>query len=226
MEYTYKEEVLRVYQHNYEKILNIFYPSKKSIGFTERNLTVNFSKAYEAIATAAGDECCSWFELPVNVNGRDHVDAVIINTTQKEILLIEAKRYMNLQNKVLEVIKDVERINTLDWIRELTDERSNDGERPVLQRIEDYKIFGVILADLWIENENRQVICELYQNHSGITDSKVFLEELQQFRKPVKEGLCLKDFCVDKPVDINTTRNVEKDYIRETYKLLSFSWVV
>ncbi len=78
MEYTYKREVLKAYQHNYEKILNIFYPSKKSTGFTERNLTVNFSKAYEAVAGSVGDVCCSWFELPVNENGKDHVDAIII----------------------------------------------------------------------------------------------------------------------------------------------------
>lgn len=226
MEYTYKREVLKAYQRNYEKILNIFYPSKKSTGFTERNLTVNFSKAYEAVAGAVGDVCCSWFELPVNVNGKDHVDVIIINITQKEILLIEAKRYMDLQKKVLEVIEDTERINTIDWIRELTDERSNGGERPVLQYIEDYKIFGVILADLWIEKENQQVIYELYQKKSGMTDSKEFLEELQQFRKSVKEGLCLKDFCVDRPVDVNTTRDVKIDYIKTTYKLLSFSWVV
>ena len=226
MEYTYKREVLKAYQHNYEKILNIFYPAKKSTGFTERNLTVNFSKAYEAIATAVGDECCTWFELPVNENGKDHVDAIIINITQKEILLIEAKRYMNLQRKVLEVIEDVERNNTIDWIRELTDERSKGGERPVLQYIEDYKIFGVILADLWIEKENQQVIYELYQKKSGMTDSKEFLEELQQFSKTVKAGLRLKDFCVDRPVDVNTTRDVKIDYIKTTYKLLSFSWVV
>ncbi len=96
----------------------------------------------------------------------------------------------------------------------------------MLQNIEDYKIFGVILADLWIEKENQRAIYELYQKKSGMTDSREFLEELQQFRKSVKKGLCLKDFWVDRPVDVNTTRDVKIDYIKTTYKLLSFSWVV
>ena len=94
-------------------ITNKFYPSIGSTDFQERNLTVNFSKAYER--TYSSDNVISWFEFQwidkYDGEKNKHFDCLIINITKKEIFLIEAKRYTNTTVKNTSIKKDIERIN-------------------------------------------------------------------------------------------------------------------
>ena len=85
------DKVFELYKENYEKIFDVFYPAKNSTGFTERNLSVNFCKAYETVFP----ESISWFEFQFGENNNLHYDALIINPKLKVILLIESKRFSN-----------------------------------------------------------------------------------------------------------------------------------
>ena len=51
------------YGDMYREILNEIYPAKNRTGFSERNLSVNFSKAFEKIACESGQKAISWFEF-------------------------------------------------------------------------------------------------------------------------------------------------------------------
>ncbi|PSV11638.1 hypothetical protein C0W59_19075, partial [Photobacterium kishitanii] len=70
----------------YEHILNRYYPAHNSTGFTERNLTNNFVAAMEK---ELGLDCISWFEAPICLENKAHIDAVIL--TDDSTILIEAK---------------------------------------------------------------------------------------------------------------------------------------
>ena len=77
--------VFENYRYNYQRIFSLLYPSKNSTGFTERNLSVNFANAYERINPSA----ITWFEFQFGENNNLHYDAVIIDTENKRLLLIE-----------------------------------------------------------------------------------------------------------------------------------------
>ena len=72
-------KVIDKYYDFYYKIFDSIYPAHNSTGFTERNQTVNFSKAIESLY----DDVISWFEYPVGDN--KHIDAIIINKGLKEV---------------------------------------------------------------------------------------------------------------------------------------------
>ena len=48
-DFSFFEQTLEECKARYEKILERLYPSKESTGFSEENLLVNFSKAYDLI---------------------------------------------------------------------------------------------------------------------------------------------------------------------------------
>ncbi len=142
MDKTFFDKVCVELKHNYEKIFEQIYPAKNSSGFTERNLSVNFAKAYEKIVTQQNQNCITWYEFQFGDKNNQHYDAVIINITTKEILIIEAKRYNDLPKKIYSTINDISRIN--NFPTEILNENS--------RRIADfnlYKIYGVVLADVW-----------------------------------------------------------------------------
>ena len=84
------------YKNYYECVFDVFYPSKNSTGFTERNLSVNFSKAYEKLNPKA----ITWFEFQFGEKNNLHYDALIINRETKELFLIESKRFSKLNKKI------------------------------------------------------------------------------------------------------------------------------
>lgn len=153
------ELVFSAYGSIYTHILENIYPAKNSTGFPERNLSVNFSKAYERIALEKGDNAYSWFEFQFGAMNSFHVDAVIINDTLQEIYIIESKRYSNPTAKMREVGEDIDRI--YDFIEELKKENLNEIIRIDLSKFEHY--YGIILADVWTETPLKKDILKAYE---------------------------------------------------------------
>lgn len=101
--------VFENYRYNYQRIFSLLYPSKNSTGFTERNLSVNFANAYERINPSA----ITWFEFQFGENNNLHYDAVIIDTENKRLLLIESKRFSNPHTKIASIANDIDRIQNV-----------------------------------------------------------------------------------------------------------------
>ena len=142
MDKTFFDKVCIKFKHNYEKIFEHIYPAKNSSGFTERNLSVNFAEAYEKTAMQLNQNCITWYEFQFGEKNNQHYDAVVVNITTKEILVIEAKRFNDLPKKIYSTVNDIHRIN--NFPAEILNENSC--------RITDfnlYKIYGVFLADIW-----------------------------------------------------------------------------
>lgn len=148
------EAIFGEYQNQYEKILSHIYPAKNSTGFPERNLSVNFVRAYEKVAEASGQECVSWFEMQFGENNTYHVDAVILNLTTQELLVIEAKRFNNPRSKIREIREDIDRI--YQFVAELKSQDRLDmgGVK---------RCYGFILADVWTETKVKDAILHSYQ---------------------------------------------------------------
>ena len=70
--------VFSEFRQNYIDILNVLYPSKNSTGFTERNLSVNFAKAYEQIVPTAH----TWYEFQFGTKNNLHFDAIIVDAAR------------------------------------------------------------------------------------------------------------------------------------------------
>ncbi|GFI61687.1 hypothetical protein IMSAG049_00848 [Clostridiales bacterium] len=194
-------DVFAEYENIYLKIFDNIYPAKNSTGFPERNLSVNFSKAYERITAAKDQESISWFELQFGVKNNFHADAVIINISSGELFIVEAKRFSNPSSKIKEISKDIMRIHEL--VSELREEN-----RIAMDRIQ--RCYGVILADIWTKRGLREDILKSYiagQKNPQDKNSfiKRFLPEL---------GIC------------NVQYDVRKIRIFKTYYLLSFLWEI
>ena len=159
-------DVFAEYQGIYQKILDSFYPAKNSTGFPERNLSVNLSKAYEKVAEVKGQKSISWFELQFGERNNSHVDAVIINLSTNELLVVEAKRFSNPALKMKEVSKDIERIHSL--VAELKTE-----DRIEMDKIK--KCYGIVLADVWIETDIKKQILKSYKADRKIRRTKKVL---------------------------------------------------
>lgn len=117
-----------------------------SAGFTERNLSVNFSKAYEHSAATLKQDIVVWFEFQISGKSRkndNHIDGVIINYSTKEIFMVESKRFSNPRQKKVEILEDMERLDADDIY-------STFNGR--IAHIEEYVIYGCILTDVWSEN--------------------------------------------------------------------------
>lgn len=147
-------DVFCEYQNYYEKILANLYPAKNSTGFPERNLSVNFVKAYEKVVEANGQECVSWFEMQFGEQNNYHVDAIIWNLSTHELVIIESKRFNNPTSKTKEIRNDIDRIHKL--VDELRTENRLD-----MSSIE--KCYGVILADVWTETDLKRSILHSYE---------------------------------------------------------------
>ena len=153
------DEVFKNYENIYRNILTKFYPSLGSTGFQERNLTVNFSKAFEKLY--GEDEIISWFELQFGEKKDNHFDCIIIK--EGEIYIVEAKRYTT-PKKEDSVKKDIDRI--IKFVKETIDSDTR------FSKFNDYNVYGVILADVWTESKPKENIRQKYID-------KVFFEKEQ-----------------------------------------------
>lgn len=119
----------------YSRILDDYYPSFKSIGFTERNLTYNFCSQYEKLRKKKS--LVVWQEAPLNpeICPNQHIDSLIIDW--KNTFLIEAKR-LNAREKVDSVVDDIDRLKKIATTPNL------------LNGVDGRNLHFVILADIWI----------------------------------------------------------------------------
>ena len=163
------EKVFDNFKAIYQRILSSFYPSLGNTGFQERNLTVNFSKAYEK--TFARDDVFSWFELQFGKKKNSHFDCLIVNRSQKELFLIEAKRFSNTTGKKKSVLEDVERIN--GFAKAKMDDR--------FQEFKDFKVFGVILADVWQENQKKKDLYESFKQGDFFKGEPLFADRSPEY---------------------------------------------
>ena len=193
------EKEFMEYHNIYERILSNFYPSLNSTGFQERNLTVNFSKAYEKINS--DKNIVSWFEFQFGEKRKEHIDCIIINETNKEIYLIESKRFVS-PRKTDEIIKDIKRI------KQIINDDNTYKER--VKNIDSYhKRYGIILADVWIENTQKREIFEKFKDEKFFSakefneldlyknDFNYFTHEFdngEYFRKSIKDEYALLSF--------------------------------
>ena len=150
MELEALESIFNLYKSRYLRIFEKIYPARNSTGFPERNLSVNFTKAYETYYSNC--DVISWFELQFGENDNYHLDAVVANYTTKEIFLVEAKRFSNLAKKKEEIKEDIVRIHKLK--EELLKECDCNSARIDLKMFN--SIYGVVLADLWTENDTKK----------------------------------------------------------------------
>lgn len=107
------QTIFQAYQAQYLHILQHIYPAKGKTGFPERNLTVNFSKAYEQTLAQHGREGVSWFELQFGPSSNTHIDAVFLDPGEGELVLAESKRFSGPTAKFHEVGEDIQRIHQL-----------------------------------------------------------------------------------------------------------------
>lgn len=206
--YLYKkfEQLFLDYRDNYARIFNVLYPSKNSTGFTERNLSVNFAKAYEAKNAAA----VTWYEWQFGEGNNLHYDAIIIDPVKKEILLIESKRFSVPKRKIRSVGADIRRISSF-----AADDRAEFSTR--IPELASYTVYGVILADVWCSQsgpKNKKAIWESFKNNSFLNDPR--LELTAEDKKLL--GDCAY-FVGDFP-DVSTSDTTIKD----KYHLLALVW--
>lgn len=197
------QTVFSEFRKNYIDILNILYPSKNSTGFTERNLSVNFAKAYEKVVPTAH----TWYEFQFGEKNNLHYDAIIIDAKRKELLIIESKRFSNTTGKMQEVKSDIIRIN-----KAATEYRSEFETR--INGFSDYSIFGVVLADVWTENNNKIQIKKEFQNAS-ILD--LLTEETIISQEQLKTCLCFVE---------SFENSTPYEWVNTNYSLLGLVWKV
>ena len=171
--------VFENYRNRYNRILTTFYPSIGSTGLQERNLTVNFAEAYKDAFHER--DVISWYELQFSKKVLDkdvqsgdadriaekennHLDCIIIDKTERKLFLVESKRFTNTTGKSTAITKDIERI--IDFAK-----GSVKDERFVrLDRLENFSVYGVILADVWTENRKKQEVLDSFKNEKYFSD--------------------------------------------------------
>jgi hypothetical protein len=155
----------------YAKIFKGYYPAHGSTGFTERNLTNNFVSSLEKVH----ENCIPWFEAPIDVVNKKHIDAVVFAPDLKSSVMIESKRFNNPNAKMKEIFGDLDRI------------RNESNQATIEKGIKGFEIskkYGVLLADVWIETKLKKQIFEdwdpIIREKSGIIiTKKTGAEDLQ-----------------------------------------------
>ena len=189
-------ETFAAYRSIYEKFFALTYEDVAEIKFAEKNLTVNFSKAYEATAARRGEEAFSFFE--VGFGNKKHLDCVIVNDTTGELFAIEAKRFgYQFHKKSQDIGRDINRI--AEFVNE-----------------EPWKNFpfryGVILADIW----------DIPRDYANWWDQNL---ESAEIISSYYDATFLNKFKIGGELS-NVQYNVQADISRRGYYLLSFWWEI
>lgn len=158
------EKLFENYKNRYESILDVLYPAKNSTGFTERNLSVNFAHVYEKDHPGS----VTWYEFQFGEKNNLHLDAIIVNKEQKEILLVESKRFKNATSQVSAVERDILRIC-------LSKDSYWEEFESRIEGFCDYHLYGVVLADVWTETKPKTKIKEAFENGTFVSK---YLENL------------------------------------------------
>ncbi|MDE6726434.1 MAG: hypothetical protein K2J80_00670 [Oscillospiraceae bacterium] len=221
MDANRRQEVFERYCEIYNVILSNMYPAKNSTGFPERNLSVNFSKAYEAVAKSAGEMVISWFEMQFGAGNNLHIDAVIINETVGDMLIVESKRFSDTEGKPKEVAEDIRRI--FNFIKELQDENKKGEPRIDLSKIKNR--YGVILADVWVKTDGKTGGKKEILN-SYIAGVQCPKSPESFLNKYCKEDLKDRDF-PNLVYNVYNMRDISfNDYNFEKYNLVSLIWQI
>ena len=202
------DKVLQRYKENYCRIFEKLYPSHGSTGFTERNLSVNFAKAYESISPDA----VTWYEVQFGPKNNLHYDTMIINPTKKEIVIVESKRLSHVKKKVGEIGEDIQRIREFKTkhLAEFTDR---------IPDLQDYSVVGVILADIWTEGDLKPAVKDSFCKK---TFGQLHLPQLFEDASWFLEG---QYFCKGF-ADINTPNLERGNTIPTNYYLVGMIWDV
>lgn len=205
---TYRifSDVFEKYRLNYRQIFSSFYPSKNSTGFTERNLSVNFAKAYEQMNPSS----ITWFEFQFGQVNNLHYDALIIDSANKRILLIESKRFSTPNKKIIGVGADIDRI------QQSIESYSQDFKSRIPDFL-NYSIYGVVLADVWTETRKKKQIYDAFKKAEFV---EVYLTEHLKKYPPLSEASYFVGDFADLPID------APKWDILQTYHLVSFVWTL
>lgn len=147
------QTIISVYNERYQNIFKYYYPAHGSTGFTERNLSVNFANAIES----SSKQVLTWYEVPIGEKKREHFDAMVVDMDARELFIIESKRFSNARQKLASVGWDIQRITSPDHIMTVCKELHLSG-------LNHYKTYGVILADVWLENKLKKAIFENWKN--------------------------------------------------------------
>lgn len=144
----------------YEKILDGYYPSYESLGFTERNLTFNFCSQYEQLwneTSSHEHNLVIWQEAPIRNDGKlgEHIDSVIIDDDC--VYLVEAKR-LNGTDKIKSIESDIDRLKKVAA-----------GELEINGIPQNAKIYLVVLVDFWLprlsaDQKNKNELRESFNN--------------------------------------------------------------
>ena len=141
------EEIAAIFDcmiDSYSQIFSHYYPAHNSTGFTERNLTCNFAFAIKSLYP---NDSFIWFEAPIDLKNSKHVDAVAFIPSKKAMLIIEAKRFSNLKQKIREIEEDIERIQNLEHYYLL--------KTGLVGSIVVEFAIGIILSDIWLETDGK-----------------------------------------------------------------------
>lgn len=101
----------------------------------------------EQVAESRNQNCFTWYEFQFGKKNDLHYDAVVFNTTEKRVYIVESKRFRYLNKKLRSIGNDIERIDPL---------RINDGQNRV--DLTGFSFYGIILSDVWTENNSKSNI--------------------------------------------------------------------
>ena len=216
------DEVFELFIERYKKILGFFWPTIGDTGFAERNLSTNFVTAYEKNISERGEECISWYEFQIRgESGRNdnHLDAILINLTKREIYLIESKRLVTsqLKKKIKGIIYDIERMMGNNLIEGI-------GER--VENIDSYRIFGCVLTDIWSHNGrscNNDVITYFKKCSNQNVTGLFLLKELSDI---VNYSLPEMIKLFDKQVDVRCMSPYTTSDKKSDYYIISMIWQI
>jgi hypothetical protein len=158
------EEVFKNTVKSYETLLSKYYPSHESKGFTERNLTFNFSHNY----LLKNENALIWQECPLSKGG--YIDTFIIDIKNNSLIFIEAKRLQDTK-KLRSIFADYKRI------------KSNYNQ---INRIEDFNMYQkyiLLLTDVWISKikksyDNRFKLKEQFLSTDNINNVLIVEQEI------------------------------------------------
>ena len=85
--------------------------------------------------------------------------------------MIEAKRFSNTTGKKKSILEDVERIN--GFAKTKMDDR--------FQEFKDFKVFGVILADVWQENRKKKDLYESFKQGDFFKGEPLFADRSPEY---------------------------------------------
>jgi len=140
---------------SYERFLGRYYPAHGSNGFTERNLTFNFSHNY----LCENNSAFIWQEVPLG--DREHFDTLIIDDQHESILCIEAKR-LGTEAKNDSIKADLKRIF-----------RFAEEMRKKVNK--SYSVYALLLVDIWIPKENGEKKQSLLNQFKEMENNEAYI---------------------------------------------------